>query len=70
MNRLVIRQSPRAAKASVWNRHTGRQRSIPTGALRFQLAKKFPKGHPLAGQRVYSLEPSERDSAGPPTSTR
>ena len=46
-----------AGKISVWNRHSGRQSDILTDQLRFQLRKRFPSRHPLAGQRVYSLKP-------------
>ncbi len=41
----------------MWNRHTGRMSKILPAQLRFQLGKKFPAHHPLAGQRVYSLKP-------------
>jgi len=44
----------------VWNVHSGRQSKILTDQLRFQLSKKFPANHPLAGQRVYSLKPVEK----------
>lgn len=57
MNGLATNPPTSTAKTPIWNRHTGHQRFIPTGALRFQLGKKFPAKHPLAGQRVYSLEP-------------
>lgn len=46
-----------AGKLSVWNRHSGRQSDILTDQLRFQLRKRFPRNHPMAGQRVYSLKP-------------
>jgi len=46
-----------ADKLSVWNRYSGRQSYILTDQLRFQLRKRFPTNHPLAGQRVYSLKP-------------
>jgi len=48
-----------AGKLSVWNRHSGRQSNILTDQLRFQLRKRFPANHPMAGQRVYSLKPVE-----------
>lgn len=49
-----------ADKIRVWNRHTGRQGFILSDALRFQLGKRFPKNHPMAGERVYSLKPVEK----------
>ncbi len=44
-----------ADKIPVWNVHSGRRSDILTDQLRFQMKKRFPKDHPLAGQRVYSL---------------
>lgn len=49
-----------ADKIPVWNRHTGRQGNILTDQLRFQLSKRFPARHPMAGERVYSLKPVEK----------
>jgi len=48
-----------ADKISVWNIHSGRRSDILSDQLRFQLRKRFPANHPLAGQRVYSLKPVE-----------
>ena len=49
-----------AGKIPVWNRHTGRQGEILTDQLRFQLSKRFPARHPMAGERVYSLKPVDK----------
>jgi len=46
-----------AGTLDVWNRHSGRHSHILTDQLRFQLRKRFPRNHPMAGQRVYSLKP-------------
>lgn len=46
-----------ADKIPVWNIHSGRRSDILSDQLRFQLKKRFPANHPLAGQRVYSLKP-------------
>ena len=44
-----------ADKIPVWNVHSGRRSDILSDQLRFQLSKRFPRNHPLAGQRVYSM---------------
>lgn len=48
-----------ADKIPLWNIHSGRRSDILSDQLRFQLRKRFPRNHPLAGQRVYSMKPIE-----------
>lgn len=48
-----------ADKIPVWNIHTGRRSDILRDQLKFQMKKRFPPNHPLAGQRCYSLQPVE-----------
>lgn len=43
-----------AEKVPVWNTYSGRMSWILTDQIKFQIKKRHPEGHPMAGQRVFT----------------
>lgn len=43
-----------AEKVPVWNTFSGRMSWILTDQIKFQIKKRHPEGHPMAGQRVFT----------------
>ncbi len=43
-----------AGKVPAWNTYSGRMSWILTDQIKFQIKKRHPKGHPMAGQRVFT----------------
>ena len=53
-----------AGKVRIYHRETGVHSDVLTDQLRFQLKKRFPKGHHMAGELVFSLQPTVEPPRG------
>jgi len=51
--------SSTANELTLWNRETGEPSQVLSDQLRLRLRQRFPAGHPLQGERVYTHEKME-----------